>query len=56
MNLKRDEIRQYIIKTIGRDPQDNFDVLGTTEDEIKLRVRFTTRPEDTLLISIPNHD
>jgi len=51
--MKREEIRQYIIKTIGRDPQDNFEVTWDRENEIAVHVRFSLRPKDDLVVTIP---
>ena len=53
MNASRDDIRKYITKQVGRDPHDNFDVIDISPVEIKVRVRFTTKKEDTLFIEIP---
>jgi hypothetical protein len=53
MIYSRDKIRKYITKTVGRDPQDYFEVLSQDKELTHLIVRFSNRKQDDLELAIP---
>ena len=49
----RSELRKMVIKQIGRDCQDNFEILETKPNgEYTLHVRFSIRKEDDLTVTV----
>jgi hypothetical protein len=55
IHYNRKKIREYIKKQLGRDPQDNFDIIGINRNDwvLNLLVKFSLRKEDNLEIGMP---